>query len=122
MRFTKLHQWVDQVQPGIFKIGLSTFAIKELGEVVYIDFLKNCGEAVKSEEPLAEVESLKSVNYFQLPFDAKIKEVNLQLQDDCTLVNKDPQNSGWLFVLEASEDIDKDLMDEETYRQFAVST
>ena len=39
MRFTKLHQWVDEVEPGIFRIGLSSFAIKELGEVVYIDFL-----------------------------------------------------------------------------------
>ena len=68
MRFTELHQWVEEIQPGIFKIGLSSFAVKELGEVVFIDFLKNCGDSVKSCEPLAEVESLKSVNYFQAPF------------------------------------------------------
>lgn len=122
MRFTELHQWVKEIQPGIFKIGLSSFAIKELGEVVFIDFLKNCGDFVKSGEPLAEVESLKSVNYFQAPFDLEIREVNLQLQNNVSSVNKDSENSGWFFVVNAGENADSNLMDEQAYRKFAVAT
>lgn len=122
MRFTELHQWVEEIQPGIFKIGLSSFAVKELGEVVFIDFLKNCGDSVKSGDPLAEVESLKSVNYFQAPFDAEIKEVNSQLQNDVSLVNKDSEGGGWLFVVNAGENADSGLMDEQAYRKFATAT
>ena len=122
MRFTELHQWVEEIQPGIFKIGLSSFAVKELGEVVFIDFLKNCGDSVKSGDPLAEVESLKSVNYFQAPFDAEIKEVNSLLQNDVSLVNKDSEGCGWLFVVNAGENADSGLMDEQAYRKFATAT
>ena len=122
MRFTKLHQWVDEVEPGIFKVGLSSFAIKELGEVVYIDFLKNPGETVENAEPLAEIESLKSVNYFQSPFTGEIIEVNVSLQDDTATVNKDSENAGWLFLIKITENTKMDLMDEKKYREFAIAT
>ena len=122
MRFTKLHQWVDEVEPGIFRIGLSSFAIKELGEVVYIDFLKNPGEIVEKAEPLAEIESLKSVNYFQSPFTGEIIEVNVSLQDDTATVNKDSENAGWLFLIKITENTKMDLMDEKKYREFAIAT
>lgn len=122
MRFTELHQWVKEIQPGVFKIGLSSFAIKELGEVVFIDFLKACGDSVKNGEPLAEVESLKSVNYFQAPFEAEIKEINSLLQNDVSPVNKDSEETGWLFVVNADENADSNLMDEQAYRKFAVAT
>lgn len=122
MRFTELHQWVEEIQPGVFKVGLSSFAIKELGEVVFIDFLKACGDSVKSGEPMAEVESLKSVNYFQAPFDAQIKEINSSLQNDVSAVNKDSEDSGWLFVVNAAENAALNLMDEQSYRKFAVAT
>lgn len=122
MRFTKLHQWIKNIEPNIFKIGLSSFAVKELGEIVYIDFLKDGGENVKKEEPLAEIESLKSVNYFQLPFDIEIIEINSDLQNDISDINKDPENTGWLFVVKADENAVNDLLDEETYRKFAIAT
>ncbi|MBO5287802.1 MAG: hypothetical protein IKA37_06240 [Spirochaetales bacterium] len=122
MRFTKLHQWIKNIEPNIFKIGLSSFAVKELGEIVYIDFLKDGGENVKKEEPLAEIESLKSVNYFQLPFDIEIIEINSDLQNDISVINKDPENTGWLFVVKADENAVNDLLDEETYRKFAIAT
>ena len=122
MRFTKLHQWIKNIEPNIFKIGLSSFAVKELGEIVYIDFLKDGGENVKKEEPLAEIESLKSVNYFQLPFDIEIIEINSDLQNDFSVINKDPENTGWLFVVKADENAVNDLLDEETYRKFAIAT
>ena len=122
MRLTKLHQWIKNIEPNIFKIGLSSFAVKELGEIVYIDFLKDGGENVKKEEPLAEIESLKSVNYFQLPFDIEIIEINSDLQNDISVINKDPENTGWLFVVKADKNAVNDLLDEETYRKFAIAT
>ena len=122
MRFTKLHQWVDEVEPGIFRIGLSSFAIKELGEVVYIDFLKNPGETVENAEPLAEIESLKSVNYFQSPFVGEIMEVNVSLQKDTSTVNRDSESTGWLFSIKITENTNIELMDEKKYREFAIAT
>lgn len=122
MRFTKLHQWVDEVEPGIFRIGLSSFAIKELGEVVYIDFLKNPGETVENAEPLAEIESLKSVNYFQSPFAGEIMEVNVSLQKDTSTVNRDSESTGWLFSIKITENTNIELMDEKKYREFAIAT
>ena len=90
--------------------------------MVYIDFLKNPGEIVENAEPLAEIESLKSVNYFQSPFAGEIMEVNVSLQKDTSTVNRDSESTGWLFSIKITENTNIELMDEKKYREFAIAT
>ena len=98
LKYTKSHEWVKDLGQGLFEIGISDFAQKELGEVVYIN-LPQPGDAITEGKSFADIESVKAVSDILSPMSGKVKEVNDALSSAPDSINKAPYES-WLIRAE----------------------
>jgi glycine cleavage system H protein len=116
-RYTNEHEWV-KVEDGVATLGVTDFAQKELGEVVFVE-LPEVGHVFDAGDEIGTIESVKAVAEIYTPLAGEIVEVNEALKDDPELVNEDPHADGWLVKVKfsASSDVD-DLMDAEAYEEF----
>lgn len=117
--FTQQHQWIEK-EGEDYRIGFSCYAIKELGEIVYLDPLSKEGDAVAADSPIAEVESLKNVDYFLSPVAGYLKKWNpLFKQGNLSSLNQTPEGEGWIAILSGVSEISLDsFMKEEDYLQY----
>jgi glycine cleavage system H protein len=115
LHYTSDHEWV-RVDGDDLVVGITDFAQRELGDVVYVD-LPTAGATVEAGQPFGEVESTKSVSDLFAPVDGTITERNEALDETPELVNEDPYGDGWLVRLEADGGLaDGDLLDADAYR------
>ena len=101
LQYTAEHEWVA-VSDGIAKVGITDYAQRALGDVVYVS-VPAPGTKVTAGEPCGEVESTKSVSDIYSPADGEVAEVNTEIEDDPGLVNSDPYGAGWLFTIRLAE-------------------
>ena len=94
MHFTPSHEWII-CDKNIGTVGITLFAQKELGEIVYVE-LPQVGAIVKKGEELAVLESTKAAADIYAPVSGKIIEVNNELIDHCGLINEFPETKGWI--------------------------
>ncbi|MBN9377630.1 MAG: glycine cleavage system protein H [Chlamydiales bacterium 38-26] len=115
MKFNDTHEWIE-VKDGIGTVGVSNHAQKELGDIVYVE-LPKVGKSVKVGEEAAVLESTKAAADVYSPVTGTIVEVNAELSSASELVNKSPEEEGWLFKikLEHPEELEK-LMDAKDYQ------
>ncbi|QID32775.1 glycine cleavage system protein GcvH [Pampinifervens florentissimum] len=117
--YTKDHEWA-LVKGNKAWIGITDYAQKELGDVVYVD-LPQVGETYESGDTIANVESVKSVSPIYSPLSGTVVEVNETLSDEPHLMNESPYEDGWLAVIELSDPMEvEDLMPAEDYAQLLV--
>ncbi len=117
--YTKDHEWA-LVKGNKAWIGITDYAQKELGDVVYVD-LPQVGESYESGDTIANVESVKSVSPIYSPLSGTVVEVNETLSDEPHLMNESPYEDGWLAVIELSDPMEvEDLMPAEDYAQLLV--
>lgn len=117
LRYTKEHEWARR-ENGTVRVGITHYAQDALGDIVYVD-LPGPGTAVKSLQPMGEVESTKSVSDIYSPVSGSIVERNPTLEDSPELVNQDPYGDGWLVVIEMADPAEHDsLMTAAAYRSF----
>ncbi|MCX8164257.1 MAG: glycine cleavage system protein GcvH [Aquificaceae bacterium] len=117
--YTKDHEWA-LVKGNKAWIGITDYAQKELGDVVYVD-LPQVGESYESGDTLANIESVKSVSPVYSPLTGTVVEVNETLRDEPHLLNESPYEDGWIAVLELSDPMEvEDLMPAEDYAQLLV--
>jgi glycine cleavage system H protein len=115
--YTKDHEWV-RVEGNAATCGISDFAQKALGDVVYVE-LPAVGRVVKQGEQVAVVESVKAASEVFAPIDGKISAVNEALSDNPALVNTAPIDGGWFFKLESVDGAKaQTLMDAQAYADF----
>ena len=95
LRYTAEHEWIA-VNGTIASVGITDFAQRALGDVVYVS-VPAPGSRVTAGEPCGEVESTKSVSDIYSPVDGEITEVNGDLEDDPALGNSAPYGAGWLI-------------------------
>ena len=116
-RYTTEHEWV-RVEDDIAVLGVTDFAQKELGEVVFVE-LPQVGHVYDAGDEIGTIESVKAVAEIFTPIAGEIVEVHEALADDPELVNEDPHVDGWLVKVRysASSDLDS-LMDAEAYGEF----
>jgi glycine cleavage system H protein len=116
LRYTKDHEWIN-LEGNIATIGITDFAQRELGDIVYVD-INTVGKALNAEEVFGTVEAVKTVSDLFLPVAGTIKEVNATLEKQPELVNNDPYKEGWMVKVEVSNpaDVEK-LMSSEEYGQ-----
>lgn len=116
--YTKEHEWV-RLEGETAICGISEFAQKALGDVVFVE-LPKVGAQVKAGEQVAVVESVKAASEIYAPVSGKVVDVNQALVDDPSLVNSAPLAAGWFFKLAAGngEQVSQ-LMDEAAYQRFA---
>lgn len=116
LRYTKDHEWI-KLDGNIATIGITDFAQRELGDIVYVD-INTVGKSLGAEEVFGTVEAVKTVSDLFLPVAGTIKEVNPALEKQPELVNNDPYNEGWMVKVEVSNPSDVDqLMDAGAYGQ-----
>jgi glycine cleavage system H protein len=119
--YTKDHEWARIEERGdtrIATIGITRFAVEQLGDVTQIELPKE-GESVKLAEIFGSVESVKAVSDLFAPLSGKVVKVNSPLGDSPEYVNEDPYDEGWMIQIAlANADELKGLMDADTYQTF----
>jgi len=94
LKYTKDHEWV-RVSGEEATIGITDFAQRELGDIVFID-VNTVGEEVAQDEVFGTVEAVKTVSDLFMPVAATVLEVNDKIDSSPELVNQDPYGEGWL--------------------------
>ena len=94
LKYTKDHEWVS-VSGSEATIGITDFAQRELGDIVYID-INSVGAEVATEEVFGTVEAVKTVSDLFMPLTGTVLEINGELNDNPELVNSDPYGKGWM--------------------------
>ncbi len=117
LRYSKEHEWV-LIEGRIAIVGITDYAQKELGDIVYVE-LPEIGEKVVKDDPFAAVESVKAVSDVYAPVSGAVVEVNDALPETPETINEDPYGDGWMIKVEISDMDDlKDLMTAEEYAEY----
>ena len=116
LRYTTDHEWVQEVDGGAVRVGITAYAQDALGDVVYVS-LPAVGDPVTAGESCGEVESTKSVSDLYAPVSGEVTAVNTSLDSAPELVNTAPYTDGWMYELSPADVGALDgLMDVATYR------
>lgn len=114
LKYTKEHEWIS-IDGNVATIGITDFAQRELGDIVYID-ISSTGKPLSAGDVFGTVEAVKTVSDLFLPAAGTISQVNPLLEANPELVNSDPYGEGWMVkvTLDNAADIDS-LMDAAAY-------
>ena len=113
LKYSKSHEWVKDLGGGLYEIGISDFAQKELGDIVYVN-LPEVGDPLKAGSSFGDIESVKAVSDIISPINGTVKEVNEALISSPDSINKAPYES-WLIRAEGS--IGEELLSAEEYEK-----
>ena len=116
LKYTKDHEWV-RVEGESIVVGVTDFAQKELGDIVYVD-VDTEGETIEKEEVFGSVEAVKTVSDLMMPVSGEIVAFNEVLEDEPELVNTDPYGDGWMIKVLVSDFTELDsLLSADQYKE-----
>ncbi|MQY60008.1 MAG: glycine cleavage system protein GcvH [Clostridia bacterium] len=101
LKYLDTHQWV-KIEADIGKIGITSYGQKQLGEILLVE-LPKVGTEVTYNKTFATIESSKTAFEVPSPVSGKVIEINAQLEEDPSLVNKDPYGDGWMIKVKISQ-------------------
>lgn len=111
LKYTKDHEWI-RLGGGDAKVGITDYAQKQLGDVVYLE-LPAIGRSLKKGEVFGTIESVKAVSELYSPVDGEVTQVNTDLSQHPETVNSDPHAS-WMIAMKVTGGQD-DLLDASQY-------
>ncbi|GAB3830699.1 glycine cleavage system protein GcvH [Hymenobacter jeollabukensis] len=97
LKYTKEHEWV-RIEGDTAYVGITDFAQKELGDIVYVD-IDSADKDVSKDEVFGTVEAVKTVSDLFSPLSGTVLEVNPKLNDAPETVNSDPYGDGWMIKM-----------------------
>ena len=113
--YADTHEYVKR-ENGLIKLGISEFAVDQLGDIVFVE-LREKGSTLEKGETFGTIESVKAVEEVYLPFDAEIIERNDDVIDNPEILQNDPINQGWLLIVKPINDFSsEDLMNSCEYQ------
>ncbi|MBN2255971.1 MAG: glycine cleavage system protein GcvH [Deltaproteobacteria bacterium] len=113
--YSEEHEWALDNGDGTITMGITDHAQELLTDIVYVE-LPEVGKKVKQMEPVAVVESVKSVSDVYSPVSGDVAEVNDALEDQPELINEDPYGEGWIARITMDEPAELDrLMEAAAY-------
>jgi len=116
LKYTKDHDWV-RVEGDIAVMGITDFASKELGDIVFIE-VETEGEELNREESFGSIEAVKTVSELNMPISGVVAEFNEALEDAPELINKDPYGEGWIIKIKIKDATELDsLLDAAAYSE-----
>jgi glycine cleavage system H protein len=119
LKYADTHEYVLE-ENGLLKIGVSEFAIDQLGDIVFVE-LADQGSTLEKGETFGTIESVKAVEEVYLPFAGEILSVNESVIDNPELLQNDPIGEGWLVILKPESKVSfADLMTSEEYESKVV--
>ena len=117
LRYTKDHEWIKIESGNVAIIGITDFAQKELGDIVYVE-VETVGKALEADAIFGSVEAVKTVSDLYLPVSGTIIALNPALATSPELVNSDPYGEGWMVKIEVKNPADINiLLDAEAYEK-----
>lgn len=116
LKYTKDHEWV-QLEGDEAIIGITGFAQRELGDIVFVD-INSISEEVEQGEVFGTIEAVKTVSDLFMPVTGTVLSVNDQLDLHPESVNKDPYGNGWLVRIKVKNPADvNSLLSAEEYKE-----
>jgi glycine cleavage system H protein len=116
--YSKEHEWVLQLDGNRVRIGISDYAQKALGDIVFVEIPVVDAE-ITANESVGTIESVKAVSEIYTPVSGTVVSVNEELEDAPETINEQPFEAGWLFEVEMSnlEELET-LLNEDQYQAF----
>ena len=115
LKYTKDHEWIS-LEGTIATIGITDFAQKELGDIVYVE-VETLDQTLDKDEVFGTVEAVKTVSDLFLPLAGEIIEFNDSLESNPEIVNSDPYGAGWMVKVKVTNVADMDeLLSSEDYK------
>lgn len=116
-RYAKSHEYVH-IEGDTATIGISDYAQKELGDVVFVE-LPQVGTQLEAGDELGSIESVKAVSELFSPVSGEVVEINEALADKPELVNTDPYGDGWMIKIKVTDASELDeLMPADEYEEY----
>lgn len=115
-RYTKDHEWARAGDRGEVTVGITAFAVEQLGDITLVDFGVHVGDEVAIGKAFGTIESVKTLSDLYAPVPGKVVRVNTLLSDKPELVNEDCYGKAWMIVIAPSDPKAVDaLMDAAAY-------
>lgn len=116
LKYTKDHEWVS-IDGDVATVGITDFAQKELGDIVYVE-VETLDQTLAKDEVFGTVEAVKTVSDLFLPLSGEIIEFNDALESAPESVNSDPYGAGWMIKVKVSNlgEVDS-LLSNEAYKE-----
>ena len=100
--YTKDHEWARKTGENTVVVGITTFAVEQLGDVTIVE-LPSVGDEIEAEAVFGTVESVKAVSDLFAPVSGTVTKVNEELDDSPELVNDSPYDKGWMLEIEVDD-------------------
>jgi glycine cleavage system H protein len=118
-KYSKKHEWLE-LEGDVAKVGITKHATEQLGDIVFTEVPEK-GKAVQAGSEAAVVESVKAASDVYSPVSGEVVEGNDAIVSDPSLVNQDPENTGWFFKIKISnQDEINSLMSKADYDKFVM--
>ncbi len=116
LKYTKDHEWVS-IEGDVATVGITHFAQKELGDIVYVE-VETLDQTLDKDEVFGTVEAVKTVSDLFLPLSGEIIAFNDSLESAPETVNSDPYGDGWMIKIKISNTSELDsLLSDEAYKE-----
>ena len=116
LKYTKDHEWVS-IDGDVATVGITHFAQKELGDIVYVE-VETLDQTLDKDEVFGTVEAVKTVSDLFLPLSGEIIEFNDALESKPESVNTDPYGAGWMVKVKIANTAEIDsLLSSESYKE-----
>lgn len=116
LKYTKDHEWIS-IEGDIATVGITHFAQKELGDIVYVE-VETLDQTLEKDEIFGTVEAVKTVSDLFLPLSGEIIAFNDALESKPESVNSDPYGAGWMIKIKMSNQDEIDfLLSSESYKE-----
>ncbi|KUJ60261.1 glycine cleavage system protein GcvH [Flavobacterium sp. ANB] len=116
LKYTKDHEWVS-IEGDVATVGITHFAQKELGDIVYVE-VETLDQTLDKDEVFGTVEAVKTVSDLFLPLTGEIIAFNESLESAPETVNSDPYGAGWMIKIKIADASEIDsLLSDEAYTQ-----
>ncbi len=116
LKYTKDHEWVS-LEGDIATVGITHFAQKELGDIVYVE-VETLDQSMDKDEVFGTVEAVKTVSDLFLPLSGEIIAFNDDLEGTPETVNTDPYGAGWMIKIKISNPSEvAELLSDEAYKE-----
>ncbi|MEK3985243.1 glycine cleavage system protein GcvH [Paenibacillus sp. FSL K6-3166] len=116
--YSEEHEWAQQVEGRVVRIGITDHAQHLLGDIVFVEF-PEVGSAISAGDSVGSIESVKTVSELYSPVSGTVTKINDGLEASPELINDKPYGEGWIFEIEVDgeyADAVKGLLDASGYR------
>ncbi len=120
LKYTKDHEWI-KIEGDMAYIGITEFAQKELGDIVFIE-VETVNESLEKDEIFGTIEAVKTVSDLFMPVSGEVLEFNEELESTPETINSDPYGKGWIIKIKITNQAELDeLLDTAGYTELVES-